>query len=875
MVSMPLLMTKMHPPAPSTQLVTRPHLVAYLDNGIQEGHKLTLISAPAGFGKTNLLVEWAGSVALRKKVAWLSLNAGDNLPTRFWAYVVSAIQSVLPGVGEASAALLRSAETPSFEVILTPLLNDIAVHPEPLVLVLDDYHLISRDEIHLGVDFLMEHLPSRVHLVISTRADPPLSLVRMRAHGQLTELRESDIRFTYAESSNYLNQRMGLNLSELDLLALDARLQGWIAGLQLAALSMRGRSDQHEFVRTFSGSHRYIVEYLAEEVLNNLPTEVVLFLEQTSIFDQFCAELCDQVTGRKDGQEMLSRLFHENLFITALDFESTWYCYHPLFSDLLRNRLQQKMGSQEIANLHQLASQWYQQHGFLQIAVGHAQQAGDVDRVADLVEQAVEASLLDSWMTNLLVWLEELPKDVVRSRLRLRVYQACALFFDGQISHCLEVLQETMQEVQELLSSPENQILQEELFRLIDITYAFINGLEISLQGKFDQSKQTVLNSIELAEEAGNVFLLAHAYEGLALSLYHRGELREAEATSRHLIELAGGGESQADSVRPLPIASTGYLLLANIALDQNKLNKMKRYVSKALDLSRESGGAKSLVEAYVMQSRLQQALGEQAAAYHSLKLAARAYHLKASRVTRFRLESQKARLDLERGALDEVNRWIRQLAETVQDSTVPLPTMFFEVVQLILASVYLYQKQPDKALRVLEGIQEEAAAENHYRHLIEIHALKALAFLMLKQKQMALDTIGIALRMAEGPGIKRVFLDSSILENGGSMADLLSQAVETGIAPGFTSGLLAVFLQKENITSKVKGKKLVEPLSKREVEVLEHLAMGMNNREIAEQLVISLDTVKTHTGNIYSKLGVHNRTQAVVMAKNLGLIDK
>ncbi|HSF82907.1 MAG TPA: LuxR C-terminal-related transcriptional regulator [Anaerolineales bacterium] len=873
MVSMPFLTTKLHVPAPPSSLVPRPSLLARLDSGLQVGHKLTLVSAPAGFGKTNLLSEWAGSADVQKSVAWLSLDPEDSQPTRFWAYLVAAIQSVLDQVGETTMALLHSADSPAMEVVLTPLLNELAAQPKRLVLVLDDYHLISQEAIHAGMAFLIEHLPAQLHLAISTRADPPLPIVRIRARGQLTELRGDDLRFTQDEAGEFINSRMGLELSAADLSALDARIEGWIAGLQLAALSMRGQSDRHAFIVAFSGSHHFVLEYLAEEVLKCLEPEVLHFLVHTSILTKLCPGLCNQVTGRSDSAAMLARLYRENLFVTALDSEHTWYSYHHLFADLLRDHLQEQLDSQAIANLHHRASLWHQAHGNLQSALQHAQQAGDMERVAELAEQIAEASLLDSWMTNLLEWLETLPANVLHSRLRLRIYQSCALFFDGQHAECLQVLEETTRAIQELPTSPANDPLREELTRLVEIVYAFEYSLRLSLQGKLEQSTQIMTRAKQLAEASGNTFLLAHAYEGLALNQYHRGQLRAATATSRGLIELAGGSLQEAHSGQALPIAATGYLLLANICLDQNSLVEMALYIGKALELCRKSGGAKSLVETYVMQSRLLQAQGDLQGAYQSLSTAERAYHLKGT-VTRFRLETQKARLNLEAGKLEEVAYWFSTLKATNAgtESPAPLPILLHEVIQLILARFHLAKNEPEKALQVLENIQTYAEPEGHARHMLEIYVTIALAHQVLNRSQAALEYLERALKAAEVESFERVFLDTLFLEDGAPMQQLLYKAAERGFMPEFTGKLLMAFARMGIDRSKPR-QELVEPLSKREIEVLEHLARGLTNRQIAQHMVIALDTVKTHTGNIYSKLGVNNRTQAVIQARALGLI--
>lgn len=867
--SIALLTTKLHIPAPCPNLVPRPQLLLRLSDGLKLGHKLTLVSAPAGFGKTNLLSEWAASLDVPKSVAWLSLDMEDNNQARFWAYVIAALQNVLEEVGETTAAFLRSLDTPSTEATLTPLLNEIAAQSKCVVLVLDDYHLISNDEIHQGITFLVDHLPTQLHVVIATRADPSLPIVRLRARGQLTEIRGDDLRFTHEEVKCFLNNQMGLELSEADLKSLDQRIEGWIAGLQLAAISMRNRLDKHEFVVSFVGSHYYILEYLLEEVLSHLPKEVLQFLTQTSILTQLSADLCDRVTDRSDSRVMLAQLYRENLFITALDYEHTWYRYHQLFADLLKNHLNQKVDVDAIADLHQRASHWYQEKGYLQVAIRHAQEAGDMERIADLAEQAAQFSQMDSWMTNLLGWLEMLPEDLLRSRLRLRIYQACAFFFDGQSAKCLSILEEAKESLRDLVTSPENNTFQEELSRLIKIVYAFENVLTLSMQGKLKQSHQVLMQMMPVVEKAGNIFLSAHALEGIALCQYHQGKLGEAASTSMQLIELAGDNLREFPPGQPLPIATTGYLLLAGIYLDQNKLEEMAQLVERAFRLCRKSGGAKILVETHVMQSRLQQAQGDIDSAYRSIANAERAYLLKES-VTRFRLESQKARLNVETGAYEDVIQWVKSLKAATEGIYSPavVPSLLYEAAQLILARLYLEKHEPQKALQILDSIQNAASEEGRYRHVLESLAIRALALQELNHNQEALKTLERAIRLAEVDGFVRVFFDK-----GDPMQRLLYRAVDSGVMSAFTRKLLAEYPQATKAIQKP-STLLIEPLSNREIEVLEHLTRGLSNRQIAQKMDISLNTVKTHTGNIYGKLGVNNRTQAGIKAKALGLIE-
>jgi LuxR family maltose regulon positive regulatory protein len=438
----PVLRTKLQIPSIRPKLLARPHLVEILDEGLKAGNKLTLVSASAGFGKTTLLGEWAHRKRrkLQPRFTWLSLEEDDNYGGRFWAYITASLQIVLPDIGETTMAMLRSPEIPPAEIFLTPMLNEIVDQTKKIVLVLDDFQFIHREEILDEVDYLVDHLPAQLHLVISTRADPALSIVRWRGQGLLTELRGDDLRFTEAEVHAFIKDQLQLSVSDEDLKLLTERMEGWITGLQLAAISMKGRADIPEFITSLVSSPYIILEYLTEEVLKDLPLEVQDFLVQTSILTQLNASLCNRVTNRDDSGAMLATLSRDNLFTTPIDYEHHWYRYHPLFADLLRNRLQQEMDQAQVNFLHQRASHWYEEQGYLQIAVKHALQGGDLERVADLAERAAQASLLDSWMTNLLHWLETLPENVLRSRLRLRIYQACALFFDGQTTQCVKIL---------------------------------------------------------------------------------------------------------------------------------------------------------------------------------------------------------------------------------------------------------------------------------------------------------------------------------------------------------------------------------------------------------------------------------------------------
>ncbi|NIN64474.1 MAG: hypothetical protein GTO63_07185, partial [Anaerolineae bacterium] len=409
----PLLRTKFHIPPVRPELVSRPRLIERLNAGLSR--KLTLISAPAGFGKTTLLSEWV--VGCQRPVAWLSLDKGDSEPPRFWTYVIAALQTIEAGLGEAALAMLQSAQPPStgsvstsgaepIEAILTTLINEIEVIPEGLVLVLDDYHVIEAQPIHDGLTFLLDHLPPQMHVVIATRADPPLHLAHLRGSGELTELRLSDLRFTRDEASEFLNRAMGLQLSADDVAALAARTEGWIAGLQMAGISMQGRDDPGSLAQTLTGSSRHILDYLIEEVLQRQPDIVQSFLLQTSILDGLTGPLCDAVTGQDDGQATLERIERDNLFIVPLDDERSWYRYHRLFANLLRARLQETLPDQ-VVELHRRAAMWYEQNHFSAEAVHHALATKDFHLAADVIERATFE--ITTWssvdVATLLGWL--------------------------------------------------------------------------------------------------------------------------------------------------------------------------------------------------------------------------------------------------------------------------------------------------------------------------------------------------------------------------------------------------------------------------------------------------------------------------------------
>jgi len=867
-MSAPLLTTKLYLPPPRRAIVPRPHLIARLDAGLRLGHRLTLISASAGSGKTTLLGAWAAAHTLG--FAWLSLDEDDNDPARFWAYVVAALQTVCPPLGQTVLPMLQGPQPPPARDILATLLNEAAALSEPIALVLDDYHLISECAIHEGVAFLLDHLPRQLHLVIATRVDPSLPLARLRARGQLTELRAADLRFTVEETALFLNRVMGLALRSEDVAALETRTEGWIAGLNLAALSLQGCEDTHTFVETFTGSHHYILDYLIEEVLSRQPQPVQRFLLQTSVLDRLCAPLCDALTGEPNGTEMLAQLRQANLFTIPLDDERRWYRYHHLFGDLLRKRLKQATSPDQVNALHRRASQWYEENGLLEPAVKHAQAAGDFARIAVIAEQAATASLLDARLTTLLRWVDVLPQEAQRAHPRLQVYRAWALFMNGHLDAAQHALGDCRQTLATLPQSPENDALRHALTRLLDTIDMIAQGFMYNLDDKIAAAIQVCGQARGLALADGHGFLAAQATEGLALAYYHQGRLRASAQSCRQVINLAAQNAAQA------PLGATGYVELAGIHIEWNDLQEAASLLDQALALCREWGITQTLSEAHTAQSRLFQAKGNIDGAWEALDKAREFSSMEGDRsLVNFRLATQQARLNLQAGAPDKAVRWVEEIKAAVaaDERGQQLPVAFVGTLQTLLARASLAQGKAEAALAALAPLLTPAEVAGAFLRVIELCALKALALHALGDTPAALVALERSLTLAEPEGFVRVYLNE-----GAPMAALLREAAARGIQAEYVGKLLAAFEVWEygsmgDILPHSHAPTLPDPLTPRELDVLHCISQGLSNEDIAEKLVIALNTVKRHTSSIYGKLNVKSRTQAIARARELGLL--
>jgi LuxR family transcriptional regulator, maltose regulon positive regulatory protein len=901
-----LVSTKLRPSQVRPKLVARPRLIARLER--DAGRKLTLISAPAGFGKTTLLVEWSREVAGDEgSVAWLSLDEGDNDPTRFLTYLVAALRSVEEDIGAGVLSALRSPEPPHIETITAALINELAALPEEPTLILDDYHVIYSEPVHRILSYLLEHLPPNAHLIISSRIDPPLQLSRLRARNHMMKLDAAELSFTLEESATFLNSVMGLELSAEDIAALERRTEGWIAGLQLAALSMRDRRDVSGFVRAFSGSHRDVLDYLAEEVLERQPESIRRFLLDTSVLDYLSGSLCDAVTGRSDGQQMLERLERDNLFVVALDEERHWYRYHHLFTDFLRTRLERE-SPERASELHSRAAEWYEGNALISVAVGHVLAAEDYERAAELVEQVIGELWFRAEVMTLLGWLEALPEGAKRRRPRLLLEHATALMWVGRLEGVESLVGEAERIVDaaaegtdegspssvenihrpyllgyaaatrawhaNLLGNPQSGI--EFARRALELlpddprprTFAaFSLAAAYSFAGDFEAASAAFAEATELGLAAGHDYLALEAMGYNAELQIARGRLHEADGILRRALGFAAErGEGS------LPATGEVQVAMGELLYEWDELDSAEDRLKEGVRLAERTGQLGSLVDGYVSLSRLKQAQGDTDGAVETAKDAERL--ARSSGVRQFIVEAAawKARLHLAQGELAAATSELEEVSVGDED-----PTFVREIEQSARARLLVARGERDEALRLLADLREEAQAAGRTGREIEFLTLQALTLQAKGEKERAVSTLTHALALGEPEGYVRSFVDE-----GPKMAVLISEVLEVQqrgqlYPPNRVSAhylrKLRAALEQEAPDLASPSAKLPEPLSERELEVLTLVAAGKTNREIAGELFVAKSTVKTHIKNIYRKLDTHNRTQALARARDLNLI--
>ena len=907
-----LLATKLHVPAARPGFVARPRLAGALGEGLARG--LVLVCAPAGFGKTVLLADWVRSGD--RRVAWLSLDAGDNDPVRFWRHMVAALDRARPGIGERVAPLLSPLPS-SFDGLVTALINELAEPGEDeIVLVLDDYHLIDAQQVHASLAFLLEHLPTELHLMVASRSDPPLPLARLRADGQLAELRAGELRFSTQEAAVLLREAAGPGLPDAAVAALAARTEGWAAGLQLAALSLRGQADPAGFVATFSGSHRYVLDYLAGEVLDRQPEEVRTFLLETSVLERLSGELSDAVTGRIGGQLMLEQVERAGLFLVPLDEVRGWWRYHHLFADLLRARLQQQHPDRLTA-LHRNAAAWSAEHGLADDAVRHAAAAGEMTWAARLIEQHFDAVYtLRSEAATVQRWLAALPSELVESRPRLLLAQALLAATAGSaeaVEPPLDAAERALASAACAVDEPFEPSAGRAASMLVNVPALIALHRSYVALFRGDAAGTAAFASQALAELGADERLLSSTVRGfLAAAEWLRGRLAEAERAFESSIDgwRAAGqpswvsfgvyslGEVQRAQGRPdaavrtyrqtldiamvsgsppAPPAGPAYVGLGEVAYQRNELDTALRQVTEGIALCRRFLYPLPSATGLVTLAWIRQAHGDPGGALEAMGEAERAAVGPGVTGLLNPVPAQRARLLLAQGEVAAAARWTEERGLGPDDE----PSYPREPEYLVLARVLLAQDRPGPALGLLDWLYGAAAAQGRAGSIIEIKALAALALAADGDEDAAVDALAQALTLACPQGYVRVFADE-----GAPMAALLARLVAAqkagqGAARGVPLGCLAKVLRAFGDTEAAPGARrdaavavpgLVEQLTARELEVLALLAAGAANPRIAAELVVSLDTVKKHVSHLLGKLGAANRTEAVARARQLGL---
>ena len=910
----PLLETKLYVPRPRRGLVARPRLSERLSRGAES--KLTLISAPAGFGKTTLLADWLATTATaptgERSTAWLSLDGADSQPVAFWTYVIAALQTVTPGVGAGALSRLHEPQPPPIETVLAPLLNELSALPNDIVLVLDDYHLLESNEIQGGVAFLLEHLPPRLHLVIATRADPALPLGRLRGRGELTEIRAADLRFTPEEAVAYLNDVMRLDLAAQDVAALEGRTEGWIAALQLAALSMRGRDDVAGFIASFSGDDRYIVDYLAEEVLQRQPEGLRNFLLQTSILSRLTGPLCDAVTGQNDGKATLEALDRQNLFVVPLDDRRNWYRYHHLFADVLGARLLDEQ-LDRAPDLHRRASIWYEHNGEPFEAIRHALAAEDFERAADLIERALPALRISRQDGAMLGWLQALPDELLAVRPVLSVHFAGALLDSGQLDGVEARLRDAERWLDPMAGSEGAQarptgmaVVDEGEFRRLPPAIAVYRAALAHLVGDVEGTMVQAQRALDLVGDDDHL-TRGSAAGLLALALWTRGDLEAAHASwtdamvslqrAGHLtdavicgialadIRIAQGRHRDALSTyeRALHLATEGeaYVLrgaadmhvgMSERFRDRDELDAARQHLLTSRDLGEAAGGRQYPYRWRVAMARIREAEGERDAALQLLDEAEHRYFGDFYPDVR-PIAALRARVWIAQGRLDEALGWARERALSAEDDL----TYLREFEHATLARLLLAQGRRDRAdhlideaIELTDRLLAEADDGGRDGSAVDILVVGALARHARGDAAGAVASLGRAVALAEPEDYVRVFLDE-----GPPMAALLKLTAKQPAAPPLVRRLLARVVMAEDARGTPDEQPLIEPLSERELEVLRLLESDLGGPDIARELSVSLATVRTHTSNVYAKLGVNSRRAAVRRAAELGLLSR
>jgi len=870
-----LLETKFHTPIWRSDGVIRSRLLDQLQTGLTEQRKLTLVAAPAGYGKTSLITSWLNSLPEQTQHIWLSLEKSDSDPARFLSYLVTAWSRASDFEVDRFLELLVEPQLPPFQNILDEVINALARREEPALLVLDDYHIITNPIIHEMLEYFLEHQPHQAHLVITTRSDPPFPLARLRARGQMTEIRASDLRFTEEEAGRFFDQSMQLVLEEEDVQSLEMRTEGWAVGLQLAALALKNLSDPKKFVETFRGSHRYVLDYLADEIIRQQRDELRKFLIQTSILERFNAEACEAITGLPNSKNLLAELEQANLFLISLDDDRTWYRYHHLFADFLRTELSKN----EIESLYKKAALWHEQNDFLPEAVQYAIASGDLEFLADVIDRGLRKDTVWSGGNLALyaTWLDALPQQAFQSRPALSLNASHILYLLGRFDPAekqIDLAEQTLHTLPDT-SEKEQMLALASLYHgtlaavrgdtgqaIERITFAqkrlpqeyhlqhargfFSLGLAYQLSGQFALAVENYMKSSTEAQSIGVLYLAIHALGAAAEVQISQGQLTQAEQTCHQAIQIAGG--------KQLPSLGLVESILGRIALERNDLAAADEFLQNGIALSRRGGliddvilGKGYLYCLHAYQGRVSDAFE----IIQEVNTIIQGFGMERMSIL---VAAHIANLQLFTGQEEEAIQW----AAEYQAVRARLPREFAE---LTLVRVLLKTGDRENVPSILDALLKRGQAQGRVRTVMEAMILMALYQHAENDLPSAVDWLSQALELAAPEGFIRIFLDD--VE---ALLELLPRARQA--APEFVDVILNSF-QVESEKSPLD--QLPEPLSEQELRVLGLIVEGKTNREIADELVISVGTAKWHVHNILQKLGVNNRSQAIARARELG----
>ncbi len=896
-----ILRSKLFSPVARAGIVNRPGLLARLDEGLRPGMRLTLLSAPAGFGKTTLASEWllelgrstaAGAPAYR--TCWLTLDERDNHAGRFLRYLIALLYETNPSAGQMLLEWLQMPRKEAQDQVLAGITNELSLSPDPIILFLDDYHVIESGEVHQYVEFLLEHLPAQVHLVIMTRSDPPFPLARLRGRGQMVELRAADLRFNHEEIEVLFNHTLHYHLGESQIAAVEERTEGWITALQLLGLFLEGKPNQAELIEVFTGSNRYILDYLMEEVLGGLPQDIREFLLITSVLKRLRAELCDALTGRKDSHSVLERLEKDDLFLVPLDHERTWFRYHLLFGEFLRNRLHERSvdGSMEKETVyHRRAAVWLNEHGCLSEAIEQAFLAGDETWAADLIEESTRTLYVPGEISLLLAWLERLSNPYLVSRPRLCMAYAWALLMSGRITEIQPYLDIVLGKAEELgleiggevavlrtlmtaytrfipaaityaqealtLLPEDNYFLRSLAYHNLGVAYEFLDDSE--------NAYRAYENGWHLAKKSGTLILKILNGTQLGDVRFVQGRLMEAEARYLEVFEAMSAAEKN------LPLASMVYLGLGRLYYEWNRIDEAEKYLQQTVELSRKWEVADFMAIGLGFLLKVTDARRDWERSSILLEQVDEIMVRPVfSSVTSSYAKLLLVHFWLGRGEIDKAAAILEEIHAS--DESGP-HAYFIEIIGKARARISMARGLAETAVKIIE--ETISKTEQYWRNtfVVELNAFLAIALQAQGETRRACETLKNTLIAAEKEHFVR-----SIIDEGRPMLDLLREMEGQNMLPKYGERMAAV-LEEELKTSRVLSqvskpdqKNGIEYLSERELEVLQLIAQGYTNQEIADRLFVAISTIKTHVGNIYAKMGVKSRVQAAARAREFNL---